>query len=110
MYPPFAKLVSDYGFEPRYQMGDGPFQFSEAVARRHSYGDITVDCVKFEYVRDRSDILGRSATLIGKGANRRFGIEDLLLALNARPAGTGDDFITAAELLDIATIERLAPQ
>lgn len=110
MYPPFAKVVSDYDFEPRYRMGDGPFQFSEAVARTHSYGAITVDCVTFEYARDRGDILGRSATLIGKGANRRFDIEELLLALNVRPAGTGDDFITAAELLDIVTIERLAPQ
>jgi hypothetical protein len=89
-------------------MGDGPFQFSEGIARRHSYGDVEIDCVTFEYARDRGDILNRSATLIGKGANRRCAIEELLLALNVVPAGTGDDFITAARLLDIVTIERLA--
>jgi hypothetical protein len=110
MYPPFALLVSEHGFEPRFRIGDGPYQFDERIARRHSYGKITVDAVTFAFGRDRGDILQRSATLIGKGSNRIYAMDDLLLALGVEPTGTGDDFITAATLLDTATIERLAPQ
>ena len=105
----FAILVAEYGYALSYQVANGPSQYSEQVVKAHQYGEAVVNSVTFDCAQDRQDNLGRTATLIGKGENRRFSLNELLLALGFNPAGTDDDFLTAAKQLDTATVERLAP-
>ncbi|MCP8891872.1 hypothetical protein [Sphingomonas faeni] len=105
----FAILVAEYGYALSYQAANGPPQYSEQIVKTHQYGETVVDSVTFHCVQDRQDNLGRTATLIGSGVNRRFGLNELLLALGLDPTGTDADFLTAGKHLDTATVERLAP-